>query len=32
MQELLVGDPAPDIRLAECVKGAPLPVLELGKV
>ncbi|MGO9849190.1 MAG: TlpA family protein disulfide reductase [Methylocella sp.] len=32
MQELLIGDPAPAIRLAEFVKGAPLPNLELGKV
>jgi ABC-type antimicrobial peptide transport system permease subunit len=24
MQELLVGDPAPGIRMAEFVKGAPL--------
>ena len=32
MQELLIGDPAPGIRLAEFVKGAPLPNLELGKV
>jgi thiol-disulfide isomerase/thioredoxin len=31
MQELLVGDPAPGIRLVEFVKGAPLPNLELGK-
>ena len=32
MQELLVGDPAPGIRLVEFLKGAPLPDLELGKV
>jgi len=32
VQELLVGDPAPGIRLAEFVKGAPLPNLELGKI
>ncbi|MGO9723345.1 MAG: TlpA family protein disulfide reductase, partial [Methylocella sp.] len=32
MQELLVGDPAPGIRLVEFLKGAPLSVLELGKV
>ncbi|MGO8846920.1 MAG: TlpA family protein disulfide reductase [Methylocella sp.] len=32
MQELLVGDPAPGIRLAEFVKGAPLSALELGQV
>ena len=32
MQELLVGDPAPGIRLAEFVKGTPLSDLELGQV
>lgn len=32
MQELLVGDPAPRIKLAEFPKGTPLPDLELGKV
>jgi thiol-disulfide isomerase/thioredoxin len=31
VQELLVGDPAPGIRLAEFLKGAPLTDLELGK-
>ncbi len=32
MQELLVGDPAPGIRIAEFVKGTPLAALELGQV
>src|SRR5208283_1780330 len=32
MQELLVGDPAPGIRLVEFLKGAPLSVLEFGKI
>lgn len=32
MQELLVGDPAPGIRLAKFLKGTPLSALELGNV
>jgi hypothetical protein len=32
MQELLIGDPAPRITLAEFLKGTPFPDLEIGKV
>jgi thiol-disulfide isomerase/thioredoxin len=32
MQELLIGDPAPGIRIAEFLKGTPLSALELGQV
>jgi len=32
MQELLIGDPAPGIRIAEFAKGTPLSALERGKV
>ncbi|HTV34550.1 MAG TPA: TlpA disulfide reductase family protein [Methylocella sp.] len=32
MQELLIGDRTPDLRLADFLKGEPLSQLELGKV
>jgi thiol-disulfide isomerase/thioredoxin len=32
MQEVLIGDPAPGIRIAEFVKGTPLSALERGQV